>query len=372
MATYTPNKKLELPTGPERYNIGVFNKNNTVIDSELHKLDLKNASQDSLLATKAEVEEKIRGETSRAVSEEQAINAAIAANKPVWDDKYTKNEIDNLFSMLETNIDWKESVPTFDDLIAAYPVPQDGWTVNVHDTDITYRYDGEKWISISANAVPKATDTLDGLLSKEDHVKYEDANAKKHLHDNKPVLDGITQDLVDGWNSAKTHADSAWNANTKNSPGYVAAGENHANKVWKTDGDGNPAWREEGGSLGGPKLFTTPESLGLDAATMTYMDLVNSMPENSVLICHLMSNTAFAPNSGHACILTVKCTGSASSKSLAFESVSTHGDNDCVYKARYAAPAETPWTGWTRATNEITHSDSEPVTLTKNMTWIGT
>ena len=95
---------------------------------------------------------------------------------------YTPNEVDNKLSALETNIDWKESVATYDDIATTYPNPDHGWTVNVKDTDYTYRYNGTSWIAISANAIPKATNTVDGLLSKEDHVRYD---------------------------SAKTHADSA-------------------------------------------------------------------------------------------------------------------------------------------------------------------
>ena len=44
MAEYSLYKSLELPSSTEHYNIGVFNKNTTVIDSELHKLDLINES----------------------------------------------------------------------------------------------------------------------------------------------------------------------------------------------------------------------------------------------------------------------------------------------------------------------------------------
>lgn len=38
---------------------------------------------------------------------------------------------------------------------------------------------------------------------------YEDANSKKHNHDNKSILDKITQSFLDNWNTAYTHADSA-------------------------------------------------------------------------------------------------------------------------------------------------------------------
>lgn len=60
--------------------------------------------------------------------------------------------------------------------------PDDGWTVNVKDTDYTYRYNGTKWVAISANAIPKATDKVDGLMTKE--------YAKK--------LDGLTKYTPDG------------------------------------------------------------------------------------------------------------------------------------------------------------------------------
>lgn len=152
-----------------------------------------------------ELQNDIKSETSRAVTAEDSIRDTITTNKPNWDDKYTRNEVDNKFSALETAIDWKEAVDTFSDISVVYPKPEDGWTVNVKDTDYTYRWNGTVWIAISANAIPKATHSVDGILSKEDKAAYDDANSRKHIHNNKSILDKITQAVTDNWNMAYTH-----------------------------------------------------------------------------------------------------------------------------------------------------------------------
>ena len=136
------------------------------------------------------------------ITEDPAHRFVTDEEKSSYADKYTKNEVDNKLAALETNIDWKESVGTFSNIAAAYPNPQDGWTVNVKDTDYTYRYNGSAWVTISANAIPKATSAVDGLLSKEDKTNLDDANVKKHTHSNKAVLDGITAANVQTWNNA--------------------------------------------------------------------------------------------------------------------------------------------------------------------------
>lgn len=104
--------------------------------------------------------------------------------KQMYEDKYTKNEVDNKLSALETKIDWKESVETYDDIETTYPSPEDGWTVNVNDTDITYRYDGTSWIAISANSIPLATSNVDGKMSKTDKAKLDGiaSGANNYVH----------------------------------------------------------------------------------------------------------------------------------------------------------------------------------------------
>lgn len=128
------------------------------------------------------LETAFSSEKTRAEIVENQLKTDLENGKKVWDDKYTKSEVDNKFSTFETNIEWKDAVSTFDDIATTYPAPNDGWTVNVKDTDYTYRYNGTKWVAISANAIPKATNEVDGLMTKE--------YAKK--------LDGLTKYTPDG------------------------------------------------------------------------------------------------------------------------------------------------------------------------------
>ena len=158
-----------------------------------HHFVLTNELEDSVSSTStvhAPTANAVKTAYDKAASVENTVNS----NKSNWNDKYTKNEIDNKFSTLENNIEWKESVSTYTDIAKIYPNPQDGWTVNVKDTDYTYRYSGTSWVAISANAIPKATQSVDGLLSKEDKTNYDDANSKKHTHNNKTILDKIVSD----------------------------------------------------------------------------------------------------------------------------------------------------------------------------------
>ncbi len=96
MANFSTYKNLELPVNPEHYDINVFNKNAMVIDSELHKLDLKNQSQDNLLATK----ETLNAEISRAGNKENEI--AKNLDEEIARAKSAENELGNSITN-ETN-----------------------------------------------------------------------------------------------------------------------------------------------------------------------------------------------------------------------------------------------------------------------------
>lgn len=222
MATSTNKYKLTKPELSEKVQVEVLNANMDLIDSALN--DLQNqatANKNKVDSTTQSLQNHISNKNNpHSVTKEQ-IGLGNVENKSsatirgeltksnvtnaLGYTPYTPNEVDNKLSALETKIDWKESVDTYNDIATTYPSPQDGWTVNVKDTDYTYRFDGDKWVVISANAIPKATQSVDGLLSKEDKASYDDANSRKHTHNNKSILDIITQSLLDNWNTAYTH-----------------------------------------------------------------------------------------------------------------------------------------------------------------------
>lgn len=70
---------------------------------------------------------------------------------------------------IQQSIVWKEAVPTFGDISKTYTNPKEGWTVSVSDTNAIYRYDAESktWLKLFEQTSELATETRNGLISKE-------------------------------------------------------------------------------------------------------------------------------------------------------------------------------------------------------------
>ena len=87
--------------------------------------------------------------------------------------------INNNITSAINGLSWKPTVATFAELATQYPNAKDGWCANVTADGCLYRYTKAdagatgQWIKISANAIPKASAAIDGLMSKEHFTKLE-------------------------------------------------------------------------------------------------------------------------------------------------------------------------------------------------------
>lgn len=214
MAQYSQYKNLELPNSPERYNIQVFNKNAMVIDSELHKLDMKNQSQDELLATK----EALNSETTRATTKENEIESDLASEiaRAKSAENYNANNIANEISRAMTedeNISTALQEHILDELNPHHVTKEQAGLGNVDNTS-----DIDKPVSTAQqNALDLALSThntsdsshndmrllisgltsrLNALADSDDTTLDQLSEIVAYIKNNKSLIDGITTSKV--------------------------------------------------------------------------------------------------------------------------------------------------------------------------------
>ena len=101
--------------------------------------------------------------------------------------------------------------------------------------------------------------------------------------------------------------------------------------------------------LNGFSVYNSFESLGISEENASYMDFVEKMPDNSILLCSCISDFMPTPYpSGY--LLTAICYSNGSNgKFIIFQAVCGDSDADDVYTARYAEWAVNKWSGWRKS-----------------------
>ncbi|WP_301589722.1 phage baseplate protein [Anaerostipes faecis] len=242
--------------------------------------------------------------------------------KKIFSDKYTKTEIDNKFSAFETNIDWKEAVDTYTDILEMYPKPQDGWTVNVKDTDYTYRFNGIDWVAISSNSIPNATTEMNGLMTKEQAAVLNKLdNAVGSLQN---LTTGEKQNLVGAVNEVKSQV-TQLNSDLTNSNKLLFDRIYPVNTIYISISSTNPSTMFGGTwvSWGSGKFL-----VGVNTSS-SYFNTVEKVggSTDAVVINHAHTTTVKYATDGATGGTAARCVGSGTNKSTNIASTSFTGEN---------------------------------------------
>lgn len=343
MANFSTYKNLELPTEPEHYNIGVFNKNTMVIDSEFHKLDIKNQSQDELLATK----ESLNSEIIRATNSENDIIEDLASETARAKSAENSNA-DNILNEITRAMAAEENIS-----IALF----------THNTSDSAHSDMRLLIS-------ELTTRLNVLADSDDTTLDQLSEIVAYIKNNKDLIDGIT--------TSKVNVSDIIDNLTTTSTGKVLSAKQGQilkemiNSLTKEDiGLGNVENKNSATIRGELTKENVTNALGYTPPTT-----------NTVYTHPTTAGNKHIPSGGSAGqILRWSADGTAvwgADNNTTYSNFvkSGSGAKSGLVPAPSTTAGATKYlredgTWATPTSNGITYSDTQPTTVTTDMTWIG-
>lgn len=181
---YTQYYSLQKDLTIEKYDVNVVNMNSDIIDSALHRLELKDNSQDELLATK----EALNSEISRSIGKENEIAQDLEAESRRAEEaenniqKNLSEHIEN-FSNVDNTADIDKPVSTAQQNAINSSTTNHNTSTSAHN-DIRDLISG---LTMKLNVLADSDDTTLDQLS--EIVSY--------IKNNKDLIDGITTSKVD-------------------------------------------------------------------------------------------------------------------------------------------------------------------------------
>ena len=163
MPKITEKLGLIQPEGYERYDIEVHNKNMAKIEAALVEIQESNGNNDNA-----------------ALSAEQVLEAS---------KQYTDKQLENLVGTAPERLD------TIHELASAVD----------ENSDLVHTLHEAIGNSVKKEELESHTGDATVHVTSEERTAWFDSNSKKHIHDNKSILDTITQTLIAAWNDAVTH-----------------------------------------------------------------------------------------------------------------------------------------------------------------------
>jgi len=222
---YTTHKKIQKPISIEKYNVGVFNTNADIIDSELNKHDIKNnaleksINDETTRAKKAESDETIRATNAEKVLTDNLSSEINRAKKAESDNSKALNDEITRASDAESNLDSKKANINSPNLIGVPKSPtasvgtnttQIATTAFTQTAVLNHNTSNTAHIDIR-NLITGLTNRLNALADSDDVTLDQLSEIVSYIKSNRTLIENITtnkvnvSDIIDNLISTSTN-----------------------------------------------------------------------------------------------------------------------------------------------------------------------